>query len=111
MTGEELYDCIYDALEDGKIGTVTIPWRDVPSAERQVWSRIAGDARAEALSRIRHPSALPLADDDSEAQAEASERIARFLDGPVDLGFPAPGYMRPASSDQSDDSGTPGSPG
>jgi len=45
VTGEELYDCIYDALEDGKIGTVTIPWRDVPSAERQVWSRIAGDAR------------------------------------------------------------------
>ena len=86
MTGEELYDCIYDALEDGKIGTVTIPWRDVPSAERQVWSRIAGDARAEALSRIRHPSALPLADDDSEAQAEASERIARFT---VPPGLPA----------------------
>ena len=49
---------------------------------------------------------LPLADDDREAQAETSEHIAR-LAGPVDLGFPAPGYMRPASSDQSDDSGTP----
>ena len=49
---------------------------------------------------------LALSDDDSEAQAETSEHIAR-LAGPVDLGFPAPGYMRPASSDQSDDSGTP----
>lgn len=44
MTGEELYDRIYDALEDGKIGTVTIPWRDVPAGEQREWARIAGQA-------------------------------------------------------------------
>jgi hypothetical protein len=45
MMGEQLYDSLYDALEDGKIGMNTIPWRDVPDSEKQEWDRIARQLR------------------------------------------------------------------
>lgn len=46
MSGEKLYDLIYDALEDGTIGTATVPWREVPDSEKREWTRIAQEAAA-----------------------------------------------------------------
>jgi hypothetical protein len=43
MTGEELYERIYDARVDGKIGTTGVPWNEVSASEKQAWSRIARD--------------------------------------------------------------------
>lgn len=53
MTGEALYDRIYGALEDGKIGTVTVPWHEVPGSEKLEWDRIASGG-ADCTAEIRH---------------------------------------------------------
>lgn len=39
--GELLYDELGELLDDGKIGTPTIPWKEVPAKEKTAWKRVA----------------------------------------------------------------------
>jgi hypothetical protein len=45
MTGEELYERVYDARVNGSIGTTGVPWSEVPVSEKQEWEGIAGQPR------------------------------------------------------------------
>lgn len=40
MTGQQLYERLYDAYVNGTIGAPTIPWTELSDLERAEWDRI-----------------------------------------------------------------------
>lgn len=45
MTGEQLYERLYDAYVNGTIGTPTVPWSELSEIERPEWDRIAAEGK------------------------------------------------------------------
>lgn len=50
MTGQELYERLYDAYVNGTVGTPTIGWAQVGTREQAEWDQIARQAGASAAS-------------------------------------------------------------